>query len=158
MLYAHYCRLRRLLRRYSWHLLAPLFILAYPVGWAGLLMLQGAGLVGDEFGNAIAQAAAKTIDPLLFLCHLGVSVAVFCSINFLGFVALNVTPVVVNWATGRYNKKESYEAVGLAEPVRGFKYTFLTITPLARIVLYVAVWALELAVGGYSLSIGFSTL
>ncbi len=149
------CALRRLVRRGSWYYLFPLVVLAYPYFYNLLIRLEIRGLRGQDVVEAAGAAAAKMVDPMQFYSKSLVAVSNFCLINALGWGALLVVPVLVDWATGHYSKPENYQAVGLQYPVTGFKRTFLSLAGTWRIGFYILVWAIELGIAAHSVSAAF---
>lgn len=149
------CWLRRLVRRGSWYFLFPVVVLAYPYFYNFLIYLELRGIRSQDVADAAAAAAAKMVDPVQFYSKSLVAISNFCLINALGWAALLVVPVLVDWATGYYNKPENIEAVGLQYPVMGFKRTFLSLSGAWRIGFYILVWAIELGIAAHSVDSAF---
>jgi hypothetical protein len=149
------CKVRRIVRRGSWYFLFPVVVLAYPFFNDLIIWWQVQKAEGGDAAQKASVAAAKMVDEVQFYSKSLVAVSNFCLINALGWAALLVIPVVVDWATGHYSKPENAQAVGLEAPVTGFKRTFLNLSGAHRIGFYLLVWAIELAVAGESVYSAF---
>jgi len=139
------CFLRQAARRWTWGYLFIAGLLLYPVQIAWQAHRAAAGLLGDERLTAQAAALAKVVDPDQVYSKMSLAVGVFCLVNLLGWAALNLAfDVLTNWAKGGYGDAEAAARVGMANPVVGFKRSFLGLEPLPRLVVYFLFFALEI--------------
>lgn len=124
-------RARQLLRRYHKPLLALLLLAAYlPLRYFAAEH-AAAGLAGEEARNAAAQIsnqwvgfwgpAAKLVWTLIF----------YWASGFTTFKGLATTPVLPDWATGKYSKEG-----GEFRPVLDYKAAFLSLTDAQRLQRY----------------------
>lgn len=178
MLSNFFCRTKQLLRR---RLLWPLLLLAgifiYPaqVAWqtnsaANEAAAAAAQAALDKPGGttkadvlAAAQHAAaieraQVVSPTYLFSKMSAAAGVFVLIMFLAWGALQIAmPVLPGWAVGDYKRPEHILAAGLDWPVRGFKGTFLQeISPLARICLFLAAFALLVLAAGLAVWAAFT--
>lgn len=146
------CVARQLLRRWAWLLLFVAGALSYPAQLRWMVDYVTAGASGADLLAMRAAAYAKMVSPLYFFSKTSLSIGIFCLVNLLGWGALLVVPVLVDWATGFYGKGR-----GEFPATRGFKGTFLLkLTDWQRILVFVAVWALEIFTAVESVKAGFT--
>lgn len=144
-----WCTLRQLLRRWSWFLLFAAGLCLYPVQIYWQVRYAAQQVASTDQATAAAAEAAKVVDPALVFSKFSIAIGVFCLVNLLAWCALNmVLPVLADWAKGRYGTLEHAQAVGLENPVVGFKRSFLQQAPLDRIKLYFWGFGLQLAAAG----------
>lgn len=147
---------RQLLRRWSWLLLFITGLGLYPLQIYWQVRYAASQATGTDQAAVAAAEAAKVVDPALVFSKMSIALGVFCLINLLAWGALNmVLPVLADWAKGHYATAENAAAVGLSEPVVGFKRTFLHQSGRWRILLYFFGFALQLLAAGLSVYAAF---
>lgn len=152
-----WCTARQLLRRWSWFLLFVGGVALYPVQVYWQVRYAASQVSQGDVFEAAAAEHAKLVDSALLFSKLSIAVGVFCLINLLAWCALNlVLPVLADWAKGRYSTLENAQAVGMEQPVVGFKRTFLGQSGLARIALYFVGFGLQLFAAGLGVYAAFN--
>jgi hypothetical protein len=146
------CVLRQQLRRWLWLLLFVAGALSYPLQLRWMVNFVTAGADRADLLAMRAAAYAKMVSPLYFFSKTSLSIGIFCLVNLLGWAALLVVPVLIDWATGYYKKQRAD-----FPETRGFKGTFLLgLTDWQRMLVFVAVWALEIFTAVESAKAGFT--
>ena len=171
MLYTFLCRTRQVLRRQLWLLavLAGLFIYPAQVNYTVRQAAQNAaesaaavpGRTLESITKAAYQAAADTraqmVAPDYLRSKMSIALGVFSLIMALAWGALQlVIPVIPNWATGDYADLERAQAVGLEQPVVGFKRSFLRQSDLARVCLLLGFLGLLVVAAGVAVWAAFT--
>lgn len=150
-------RARQLFRRWSWLLLFATGLGLYPLQTYWQVRYAASQATGPDQAAVAAAEAAKVVDPALVFSKMSIALGVFCLINLLAWAALNmVLPVLADWAKGHYSTAENAAAVGLENPVVGFKRTFLGQSGLWRILLYFIGFALQLFAAGLGIYAAFT--
>jgi hypothetical protein len=175
-------RIRQLLRRQSWFYLFVAGMLFYPaqIYWqvrhaanqahdaaasealkafpfkTSAQATAALATIKEATTQAAAAEAAKVVSPSLVFSKMSIAVGVFCLINLLAWAALNMAlPVLPDWAKGDYSDDTRAAAVGIQAPVVGFKRTFLSLSPIARILVYFLGFGLQLFAAGLAVYAAF---
>jgi hypothetical protein len=139
-------------RRTSFVLLFLALFATYPPisGWLADIATAHVP-TGPDHDDSVAQVQAKLVDWVQVYAKFGVALMAFALINGAAWLALNVVPVLPDWATSFYKEpRADYPAVP------GFKGTFLReLTGLQRLTVFLVVWGFQLAAIGLSVYAAF---
>ncbi len=139
-------------RRSSFVLLFAALFATYPLVSSWLANYATAHLpAGTDHDDAVTQVLAKLVDWVQVYSKFGIALMAFALINGAAWLALNVVPVLPDWATSYYKEpKADYPAVP------GFKGTFLReLTGVQRLTVFLIVWGFQLAAIGLSVYASF---
>jgi hypothetical protein len=149
-------RFRQILRRQSWFYLFVAGLLLYPAQIYWQIRHAASQVPSQDQAEAAAAEAAKVVSPSLVFSKMSIAIGVFCLINLLAWAALNMAlPVLPDWAKGDYSDQQRAAAVGMEAPIVGFKRTFLSLSPIARILVYFLGFGLQLFAAGLAVYAAF---